>query len=92
MDDSDEVSEKFHYICQTYIETKGRGGQASLKVDKLLQYTTAGEAENRAERESMNGSCVGADAYMISEDPSSGEVSTPTFLARFGQVPDDDNS
>tara|TARA_R110002051_G_scaffold79451_3_gene143261 strand:- start:6130 stop:6405 length:276 start_codon:yes stop_codon:yes gene_type:complete len=90
MDDSDEGTEKIHYICQTYVEAKGRGGQASLKVDKLLQYTTAAQAEDRAERESRNGSCVGADAYMISEDPSSGEVSAPTFLARFGRVPDDE--
>ena len=90
MNSVDEAAEKIHYICQTYVEVKGRGGQDSLKVDKLLQYTSAAQAEDRAERENRNGSCVGADAYMIREDPGSGEVSAPVFLARFGRVPDDE--
>lgn len=85
--DSDEATVKTHYICQTYLTKKGGG----LQVDKLLQYTSAAQAQERAERESRAEGCVGADAYMLVEDAGSGEVSTPTFLARFGTVPDDDD-
>lgn len=84
---SDEVTVKTHYICQTYLAKKGGG----LQVDKLLQYTSAAQAQERAERESRAEGCVGADAYMLIEDAGSGEVSAPTFLARFGTVPDDDD-
>ena len=37
---------KVHYLCQTYA-----GGGGSLKVDKLFTYTTAEDAQGRAERE-----------------------------------------
>ncbi len=66
----------------------GRDGQASLKIGKQFQYSTAAEAENRAEREAQSDNCAGADAYMIIEDPNSGEVGSPSFLVRLGQVPD----
>jgi len=89
MSDDRDTSSKTHYICQTYIETKGKPG--ALKVDKLFEYTNAADAENRAERESLLDSCAGADAYMIIEDTGSGEVSAPTFIARFGNVPDADD-
>jgi hypothetical protein len=92
MSDASENAEKIHYICQTYVETKGaRGGPAGLKVDKQFQYTSEADAQNRAERESQREGCAGADAYMIIEDAGSGEVSAPTFIARFGNVPDDDS-
>ncbi|MDB9708000.1 hypothetical protein OAA76_05450 [Planktotalea frisia] len=92
MSDAPENAEKIHYICQTYVETKGaRGGPAGLKVDKQFQYTSEADAQNRAERESQREGCAGADAYMIIEDAGSGEVSAPTFIARFGNVPDDDS-
>jgi hypothetical protein len=92
MSDAPETAEKIHYICQTYVETKGaRGGPAGLKVDKQFQYTSEADAQNRAERESQREGCAGADAYMIIEDAGSGEVSAPTFIARFGNVPDDDS-
>jgi hypothetical protein len=92
MSDAPETAEKIHYICQTYVETKGaRGGAAGLKVDKQFQYTSEADAQNRAERESQREGCAGADAYMIIEDAGSGEVSAPTFIARFGNVPDDDS-
>lgn len=92
MSDAPDDAEKTHYICQTYVETKGaRGGPAGLKVDKQFQYTTEAEAHSRAERESEREGCAGADAYMIIEDSGSGEVSAPTFIARFGNVPDDDS-
>ncbi len=88
---SDDTS-KTHYICQTYIETKGtKGGLAGVKIDKQFQYTTAAEAESRAERASQSPDCAGADAYMIVEDPSSGEISPPTFLVRIGNVPEFDD-
>ena len=83
MFDSDETATKTHYICQTYTLNKN-----ALKVDKLLPYTSAAQAEERAEREARGEGCVGADAYMLTEDPSSGEVSSPTFLARHGTVPE----
>ncbi len=91
MSDSPNNAEKIHYICQTYVETKGaRGGPAGLKVDKQFQYTSEADAQNRAERESQREGCAGADAYMIIEDAGSGEVSAPNFIVRLGNVPDDD--
>ena len=92
MSDDAKASTKTHYICQTYVETpQTKGPQAGLKVDKQFQYSTAAEAQNRAERENMSDDCAGADAYMIVEDPNSGEVSTPTFLVRLGNVPEFDD-
>ena len=92
MTHTDESAPKIHYICQTYVEQKpGRHGQAGLKIGKQLQYSTAAEAQNRAEREAQSKECVGADAYMMSEDPNSGEVGSPSFLVRLGNVPDADD-
>lgn len=88
MTDHDAPSAKIHYICQTYL--KGAGTQAALKVDKLFEYTSAFDAEERATREFRSENCVGADAYMLTEDPASGEVSIPTFLVRVGDVPEFD--
>lgn len=92
MPHADETATKVHYICQTYVEQKpGRNGQTSLKIGKQFQYTTAAEAQNRAEREARSDGCVGADAYMVSEDPNSGEVGPPSFLVRLGNVPEFDD-
>jgi hypothetical protein len=85
--DSEETAVKMHYICQTYV-MKQKGQQMALHVDKVFEYKSAAEAEERAEREARREGCVGADAYMLSEDPTSGEVSEPTFLARHGAVPE----
>ena len=84
--DSEETGTKTHYICQTYIQKVGK--QATLAVDKLFQYTSAAQAEERAEREARREGCAGADAYMLTEDSDSGEVSEPVFLARHGTVPE----
>ena len=86
MRNTPDGSEKTHYICQTYVEKNG-----ALVVEKQFQYTTAGEAQERAEREARLDNCVGADAYMIVEDQSSDEVSAPTFLIRVGSVPEFDD-
>lgn len=84
-------SEKTRYICQTYVETNaGRNGQTGLKIAKQFEYSTASEAQNRAEREVLSKDCAGADAYMVIEDPTSGEVSDPNFLVRLGNVPEID--
>ncbi len=92
MTHADEGSTKVHYICQTYVEQKPAfEGQASLKIGKQFQYSTAVEAQNRAEREAQSVDCVGADAYMVSEDPNSGEVGSPSFLVRLGNVPELDD-
>ncbi|MBT8155508.1 hypothetical protein KMP13_16880 [Epibacterium ulvae] len=92
MTNAERSSEKIHYICQTYVETKaGRNGQAGLKIDKQFEYSTASEAQNRAEREALSEDCVGADAYMVTEDPASGEVGAPSFLVRLGNVPEFDD-
>lgn len=92
MSNADESETRVHYICQTYVEQKpGRDGQASLKIDKQFQYSTASEAQNRAEREAQSEDCAGADAYMVSEDPNSGEVGSPSFLVRLGNVPESDD-
>lgn len=92
MSNADASDTKIHYICQTYVEQKpGRDGQASLKIDKQFQYSTASEAQNRAEREAASETCAGADAYMVSEDPNSGEVGSPSFLVRLGDVPEFDD-
>lgn len=92
MSDSDERETKIHYICQTYVAQKpARDGQTSLKIGKQFQYSTAAEAQNRAEREAQSDDCAGADAYMVSEDPNTGEVGTPTFLVRLGSVPEFDD-
>ena len=90
MTHANETSTKIHHICQTYVEQKpGRNGQASLKIGKQFQYSTAAEAQNRAEREVQSEDCAGADAYTITEDPDSGEVGSPSFLVRLGNVPED---
>jgi len=90
MTDEQESTVKVHYICQTYMEKKTRsGGQVSLQLDKQFQYSTASQAQERAERELRLGNCIGADAYMITEDPSSDEVGEPTFLVRLGTVPEE---
>jgi len=91
MTDASESDMKVHYICQTYIEKKaGQTGQVGLRIDKQLKFSTASQAQERAERESRSDDCVGADAYMVIEDPSSGEVGEPTFLVRIGTVPEVD--
>jgi hypothetical protein len=92
MSDDNSDASKTHYICQTYVEAKGtKGAPADVKIDKQFQYATAKEAESRAERSCQSPDCVGADAYMIVEDPSSGEISAPTFLVRIGNVPEFDD-
>ena len=92
MTHADESTTKVHYICQTYVEQKpGRDGHVSLKIGKQIRYSTAAEAQNRAERESQSDDCAGADAYMISEDQDSGEVGSPSFLVRLGSVPETDD-
>lgn len=92
MTPTDESASKVHYICQTYLEQiPKRDGRAGLKIDKQFQYSTAAEAVNRAEREAQSEICAGADAYMISEDPNSGEVGSPSFLVRLGSVPEFDD-
>jgi len=69
MTNSELSREKIHYICQTYIEKKaGRDGQIDLKIAKQFEYSTASEAQNRAEREVLSEDCAGADAYMVSEE------------------------
>ncbi len=92
MTDSSEIAPKVHYICQTYVAKTGKGaGEASLQIGKQFEYTSASPAQERAERESKSDSCIGADAYMVIEDQDSGEVGMPTFLARFGSVPEIDS-
>ena len=91
MTDDPESAFKVHYICQTYTEKKtGRSGQVALVIDKQFQYTTAEQARERAERECRSEACAGADAYSVTEDAGSGEVSEPTFLVRLGNVPEFD--
>jgi len=80
---------KIHYICQTYVDKNaGSAKPANLQVDKLIEYTSASAAQERAEREARAENCAGADAYMLIEDAGSGEVSLPDFLGRYGNVPD----
>lgn len=88
MTDSSETDTKVHYICQTYVAKQG--ASAGLQVDKQFEYTSASEAEGRAEREFKSEHCSGADAYMITEDPQSGEVGPPEFLTRLGEYPEFD--
>lgn len=89
MTDADRSQEKIRYICQTYVGTKaGRDGRTGLKIAKQFEYSTASEATSRAEREALSEDCAGADAYMVSEDPNSGEVGEPSFLVRLGNVPE----
>ena len=91
MTNFERTTDKIHYICQTYVEKKAGGnGQGGLKIAKQLNYATASEAKNRAEREVLSEDCAGADAYMVSEDPNSGEVGEPSFLLRLGKVPEFD--
>lgn len=91
MSKSEESPPKVHYICQTYVEKKaGQAKQAGLQIGKQFQYTTASQAQERADREARSENCVGADAYMVVEDLNTGEVGAPTFLARHGTVPETD--
>lgn len=92
MTNAERSPEKIHYICQTYVGIKaGRDGQTGLKIAKQFEYSTASEAQNRAEREARSEECAGADAYMVIEDPASGEVGEPSFLVRLGKVPELDD-
>lgn len=83
--DNLERTEKIHYICQTYVEKNAGSG---LQIEKQVQYSSETQAQNRAEREFQREDCIGADAYRVTEDAGSGEVSAPTFLVRLGTVPD----
>lgn len=88
MTSTDQDAPKMHYICQTYVAKNGGAKGASLEIGKQFQYTSASQAEERANRESRSEECIGADAYMVAEDLNTGEVGPPTFLARFGTVPE----
>lgn len=91
MTDFSATETKVHYICQTYVAKLGKGtGQASMQIGKQFEHTSATSAQERAERESTSDACIGADAYMVIEDQDSGEIGMPTFLARFGSVPEID--
>lgn len=91
MTDVNDSSTKVHFICQTYVAKKAaRGGRGGLQIDKQLQYSTAAEAQSRAEREFQAENCIGADVYIVTEDCKSGEVGDPTFLLRLGTTPEDD--
>ncbi|WP_299085363.1 hypothetical protein [uncultured Ruegeria sp.] len=61
-----------------------------MKIGKQFEYSTAAEAQNRAEREAQSDDCAGADAYMVSEDANSGEIGSPSFIIRLGNVPEFD--
>lgn len=65
-------------------------GRQVSKLPSNLNTPTASEAQNRAEREALSEDCAGADAYMVIEDPNSGEVGSPSFLIRLGTVPEFD--
>lgn len=91
MTEVNDGSTKVHYICQTYVAKKAAHGvRGGLQIDKQVQYSTAAEAQNRAEREFQAENCIGADAYMLTEDCQSGEVGGPTFLLRLGTIPEED--
>lgn len=90
MSASSDTAEKVHYICQTYVQKPG--AQAGLALGKQFEYTSASEAQERAERENRSDECMGADAYMVTEDLASGEVSQPEFLIRLGTGPEIENS
>lgn len=92
MNDADENQIRVHYICQTYVEKAlRRDGLAVLKIGKQFTFSTPSEAQNKAEREALSDDCAGADAYMVSEDPNSGEVGSPSFLVKLGNVPEFDD-
>ena len=92
MTNAEEAGTKVHYICQTYVAQKARRDrQVALKIDKQFQYTSAEQAQERAEREARSDDCIGADAYEVVEDSASGEVSAPNFLVRIGNVPEFDD-
>ena len=62
-----------------------------MKIAKQFQCSKASEAQNRAEREALSEDCAGAEAYTITEDPTSGEVGDPSFIVRLGKVPEFDD-
>jgi hypothetical protein len=85
---SSETSVKTHYICQTYSEKLvGRAKQPALQIAKTIECSSAAAAEERARRTFEGGLCVGADAFFLTSDPDTGDVSAPTFLTRQGNVP-----
>ena len=93
MSEKNKTGPKVHYICQTYVEKKtSRDGRVSLSIDKQIKYSTSHDAQLRAEREHCSETCVGVDAYSVTEEPDSGEVSEPSFIVRLGSVPDFDPS
>jgi len=92
MTKSEQAAEKFTISARYILKRRlGTMGGAGLKIAKQFEYSTASEAQNRAEREALSEDCAGADAYMVIEDPNSGEVGTPSFLIRLGIVPEFDD-
>ena len=86
---SEDTTSLVHYICQTYLqETTVRSENVKLKIGKQFKYNTASEAKERTEREFRSPDCIGADAYMITEELESEEVGEPVFLIRLGTVPE----
>ncbi len=91
MMETNETNPKVHYICQTYVKKAGvNSEQVSLQIGKQFQYSTASQAQERADRECRSEDCAGADAYMVAEDLDTGEVGAPVFIARLGTVPETD--
>ncbi|WP_166417601.1 hypothetical protein [Cochlodiniinecator piscidefendens] len=87
-----DAQTKTHYICQMYEKKpSGRGKPDALVVANTFQYTTAAQAEDRAQRVFAAQQYVGADAYSLVEDLTSDEVGEPNFLVRLGEVPDLEN-
>ncbi len=85
---SKESGPQIHYICQTYRREK----KSRLQIEQTIECRDAEHAKDRAQRAYDLGRHAGADAYSIVVDTEMDDTGMPIFLARFGDVPEVDES
>ncbi len=85
---SKESGPKTHYICQIYRREK----KSRLQIEQTIECRDAEHAKDRAQRAYDLGRHAGADAYSIVVDTEMDDTGMPVFLARFGDVPEMDES
>ncbi len=83
-----ESAPKIHYICQIYRREK----KSRLQIEQTIECCDAEHAKDRAQRAYDLGQHAGADAYSIVVDTEMDDTGMPNFLARFGDVPEVDES
>ena len=73
------------------VQLFARNAQGALSAMKLRECGSAESAKRVAEQFVRQKKAVGALAFSCAGGSSADEYSTPTFLARFGDVPESDD-